>query len=100
MHFVQSKENGLRKIVTVDNWDYEIQYKPYDYIITAEHGMGNEGYDINRRLTTLKGTAWFNIAIKRTDGKIDPMRFNLSDRAEYDTRLAYFLNDARRDIIQ
>ena len=97
MHFVQSKENGLRKTISVDGWDYMIQYKPYDYIIANEHVAGNTGFDAGKRLAMLKGTAWFNVSVKRTDGKISPMRFNLSDRSDYDKRLDYFLNGAMKD---
>lgn len=93
--FVSSSENGLKKTVSIDGWEYVIQYKPYDYILLMEHISGQ---DRKKRLQQLSGTAWFNISIKRKDGSVSPMRYNLSSKDEYDKRLNYFLNGAAKDI--
>lgn len=98
VHYVQQPENGLRKVVSADNWDYIIQYRPYDYILLSEQKKQDPKQE-TKRLNDLKGTAWFTISFKRSDGSISPMRYNLSSREEYEQRQNYFLNKASKDIV-
>ena len=49
-------------------------------------------------MESLKGTAWFNISIKRADGSITPLKYGIANLDEYNQRLNYFLNNAKDDI--
>ena len=96
--FVQGKESGLMKVITVDNWDFVFQYKPYDYILLMEQRTKDPDFNFKKRMENLKGTAWFNISVRRSDGNISPMRYNLGSNEEYNQRLNYFLNEAVKNI--
>jgi hypothetical protein len=98
IQYVQNKEHGLKKTVQVTDWEYAIQYKPYDYIILMENKGNRKAFDVSKRKDELKGTAWFNISFKLADGRVSPMRYNLSSKDEYDQRLNYFLNGATHNI--
>lgn len=94
--YVHEEKNGLRKVVQIDGWEYSLQYKPYDYIFCMESGNNNTGRE--KRIKSLKGTAWFNISFRRIDGSITPLKYNISSLDEYDARLDYFLNRATKNI--
>lgn len=98
VNYVNNKENGLKKIVPVDGFEFSMQYKPYDYIILLENKGEKANGNIDERKQTLKGTAWFNISIKRQDNSVSPLRFGISSLEEYNTRLNYYLNEAKKDI--
>lgn len=96
--YVSSKENGLRKISQIDGWEFSMQYRPYDYIMLMENKGDWSHYDLKKRQSDLKGTAWFSIAIKRADNSITPLRYGIASIDEYNSRLNYFLNEAVKDI--
>lgn len=103
--YVQDTKNGLRKQVHTTTLDYQVFYKPYDYIIFQESQGSSinptnpiNPTDYNKRLATLKGTAWFNFSFKMTDGRVSPLRYGVSDLDEYNQRLDYYLNKAVNDI--
>ncbi len=96
--YVVSKDNGMRKEVDLDGWNYVIQYRPYDYIVLVENSASKGHIDIAKRKDELRGTAWFNISFRRTDGSVSPLRYNISSIEEYNTRLNYFLNEAKENI--
>lgn len=98
IQYIQDKENGLKKTVSVGEWEYLVQYKPHDYIILLENRGNVKSFDIKKRKADLKGTAWFNISFRVSDGRVSPMRYNLASREEYDTRLNYFLSRAQSNI--
>jgi hypothetical protein len=98
MQYVQDVKNGMRKTVKVAGWEYSVQYRPADLIMLIESkGVYNSSYAV-KRMAQLKGTAWFNISFRLADGKVSPLRYDLSSRQEYDERLNYFLNEAGRCI--
>src|SRR5579872_2878750 len=83
VNYVNKKENGLKKAIVVDGFEYSMQYKPYDYIILMENKERYLNADFDTRRNELKGTAWFNISVKRVDCKTTPLRYQLGSREEY-----------------
>jgi len=98
INYVKGNDNGLKRSIEVDGWQYSFQYKPYDYIVLMESRGDLKSFDVKKRLAELKGTAWFNISFKRTDGTVTPLKFNVSTLDEYNERLDYYLNEAAKDI--
>lgn len=97
-NYVSDKENDLKKVSSIDGWEFCIQYRPYDYIALMENkGMGTE-HDLDKRKSELAGTAWFNISIKRADNSNSPLRYGISSLEGYNERLNYYLNEAANDI--
>lgn len=98
VQYVENVKNGLRKTVKVAEWEYTVQYRPADLItLTESKGIYNAGF-VKKRATQLQGTAWFNISFRLADGKVSPMRYDLSSRQEYEVRFNYFLNEAVKAI--
>lgn len=95
--YIKNEENGLNKVVKVADWEFDMQYKPYDYILFAE-GKGNKTFDKISRLQNLKGTAWFNISFKRAKADKSPLRYDITSWDEYNKRLNYYLSEASGDI--
>ena len=96
--YVNNSENGLKRDVRVDGWEFSILYRPYDYVMLMENKGDTRGYDFNKRKSELEGTAWFSISMKRIDNSVIPLRYEISSLEEYNTRLNYYLNEASQDI--
>jgi len=95
--YIHDDKNGLLKAVKLGDWEFDMQYKPYDYILFSE-SKGGVGLDKAKRSKELQGTAWFNISFKRIQMDKSPMRYNISSQDEYNQRLNYYLNGAPHDI--
>lgn len=98
MQYVHDTKNGLRKEVKAAGWVYTFQYRPTALISFVENKSISDSRIIAKRMIQLEGTAWFNISFRISDGKISPMRYNLTSRQEYDVRYNYFLNEASKGI--
>jgi len=96
--YVSKNDNGLRKNTVVDGFEFCMQYRPYDYIILMESKGNFKSYDLEKRSSELKGTAWFSITIKRSDNNSTPLRYGITSIEEYNQRLNYYLNEAKKDI--
>ncbi len=96
--YVNNEKNGLKKTVEVDGWSFCTQYRPYEYVMLMENKGNSQGYDFSKRLSQLRGTAWFTLSIKRIDNSTSPMRYGISSIEDYNRRLNYYLNEAVNDI--
>ena len=96
--YVLNRDNGLQNKIAVDGFEFCIQYRPYDYIILLETRGNFKGYNLEKRKSDLKGTAWFSLTIRRVDNIITPLRYGISSIEEYNKRLNYYLNEAKYDL--
>ena len=96
--YINDKNNGLKKVIQIDGWEFEMQYRPYDYIALLENKNEVSDSVSKDRIAQLKGTAWFSIMFKRIDNQITPLRYGVSSIDEYNDRLNYYLNHAIADI--
>lgn len=92
--YISDKKNGLKKVITINSWEYTIQYKPHDYIVYMEEKGQHEAAYMKKRLSDLKGTVWFNISFRRVDNSESPLRYGVVSLDEYNRRLDYYLNQA------
>lgn len=97
MHYVQADKNHLKKAVKVQNMEFDIQYKPYDYIILLE-SHNDPAFNREKRMKQLAGTAWFNISFHKTNTEMSALKDGAASLDDYDQRLNYFLNYAAKDI--
>ena len=97
MKYVEKEDNGLKKSIVIDKWEYDVQYRPIDYILNKEK-LHDPYFKESERRNMLKETLWFNISFKRTDGSPSPMKYDVSGLDDYNKRLDYFLNKATKDI--
>jgi len=98
LKYVQDIDNGLKKVIRTGEWEYTMQYKPYDYIICQECRNACTEDIRKERMKTLLGTAWFNISFKRANADVSPLKYQVSSPEEYNNRLDYFLNHTAKDI--
>ncbi len=98
MAFVQSPESGLYKQLSISGWEYEIQYRPYDYTILLESRNGYSDSLKKARLDQLKGTAWFSIKFRKENSDQSPLRVGVSSLDEYQQRYVYYMSNAMNDI--
>ncbi len=98
VQYIHSEDKGLRKVKAIGGFEYNIQYRPYDYIMLMECKGDWTHYEKEKRGAELKGTSWFSLSIKRSDNEISPLRYGISSLEDYNSRLNYFLNEAERDI--
>jgi hypothetical protein len=98
VNYINNIESGLKKTLQVDGFEFCMQYRPYDYIMLMENKGNTVGYDAEKRMADLKGSAWFSITLKRADYGTTPLRYGISSIEEYNSRLNYFLNKAKEDI--
>ncbi|MGN6569630.1 MAG: hypothetical protein ACTHJ0_16845 [Flavipsychrobacter sp.] len=97
VRYIQDDKNHLKKAVKVQDMEFDIQYKPYDYIVLLE-SHNNAAYDKTKRLKQLAGTAWFNISFHKTSTEMSALKDGAMSLDDYDQRLNYFLNYAAKDI--
>lgn len=95
---IESEEHGLKRIIVIDGWEYTIQYKPHEYILSQESRGGMNDSVYRSRVQQLKGTAWFNISFKKQNSNISPLKYEVSSMPEYEARYNYYLTQAMNDI--
>lgn len=95
IQFVENPENGLRKMVTVSPCVFTFQYKPAAYILSMEHHRDQAM--VKSRLPDFDSMVWFNVTIQISGYNETPLKYLAQSVAEYQDRLNYYLNDARRD---
>lgn len=98
MQYVHDVRHGLKKSVSTADIEYVVQYKPADMVILMENKGQGKKADIAKRKADLSGSVWFNVVMKVKSGSASPLRYNLASQQEYDSRVNYFLNAARRCI--
>lgn len=96
--YVRDAAHGLLKTTEIDGWKYAVQYRPSDYTILLESQGIYDPAKISQRKADLRNTAWFDIKISRTDGRVTPLRYGVSSLEEYNQRLGYYLDQAKNDI--
>jgi hypothetical protein len=96
VEYLSNESNGLKKVLELGEWVYDIQYKPSRLIIIKEQGNSKE--ELSTRKKQLERTVWFNISIKHNKDEINPLKYKVSSIEEYNQRLDYFLNDASKEI--
>ena len=92
--FFSDEASGMVKKAEVDGMTYTIQYRPAELVALTEVGTGGTDKPFDVRLSELRGTVRFNVALSRTDGSMSPLRYGASGLDEYNSRLNYFLTEA------
>ena len=99
VRYVESGEGELASTIKSGPWSYRFQYKPADYIALRESdGQHVDPTFIAGRRKTLKKSVWFNMTIRVTGTEIDPLKYNVRNLDEYNSRLNYFLMRAAANL--
>ncbi len=91
--YVENKDNGLKKELDINGWEYVIQYKPVNYLLCKENQSLSSA-----RAKNLQGTLWFTIQFRYTKANVPALKIDVTSLDEYNQRLNYYLNEAQKDI--
>ncbi|MBI4648071.1 MAG: hypothetical protein HY738_16170 [Bacteroidia bacterium] len=96
--WIENDDNGLKVIKEFGKLVFEIQYKPYDYIIVKEEKNTVFHDELAKKVSELEELQYFTFRIRLKDQSVAPIRFNLSDETEYNRRLEYFSFSMKNDM--
>lgn len=95
--WMKDYQNGLHQKKEVSNYVFDIQYKPYEYIVLNENrNLNKDPKKYSERIKELNGMLYFTLKISKTDS--DLIKVESNDPAEYNRRLYYFLFRFKNDI--
>ncbi len=94
--WVQDKENGLHKIKTIEKITFDVQYKPYDFILLKELRGNSDSIQFNLRKRDLEGLEYFDLKLSLENQ--DLLKHGVTSPQEYQERLYYFSFDFQNDI--
>lgn len=97
--WIEDPLNGLKISKTINELSFEVQYKPYDYIIARElkkDRIKREEYE--KIVKEIEGMQYYNFVIRVKDESGSVLKYKTSGEEEYNERLNYFLFNAQNDI--
>ena len=91
-------ENGLKKIETIGDYEFTIQYKPVDYVALVEgRNLNVSQEDLDQKAEELADFQYYNFRIK-TNVATELLASNITEEDEYYGRLNYFVGHAQDDL--
>ena len=97
--WVKDKNNDLNRVKEVGEIEYELQYKPIDYMISMDEGAENlSDTTLERKRKEQEGMLFFDFKIKLKSGEGELLKYNLSSTQEYEQRVNYFSFGIQNDI--
>lgn len=86
-------ENGLRQTQQLGDITYRVQFRTPEMIALMEnHGEVINPGQVQNRVKSLDSMAWFEVFIQTTNSNIDPLKYEVADLNEYNSRLNYYLS--------
>jgi hypothetical protein len=97
--WVQNMENGLKQEKTIEELDFSIQYKPYNYIICQEKRSDSiRTIDLDENVKELEGMEYYDFRIKVNNQDGELLKHKLSSSDEYKKRVEYYSFKMDKDI--
>ena len=96
--WTKNEQNGLRPTQFTSNFKYELQYKPYNYLVSVE-GRSNELSQkrVSERQKELDGFQYYTLKIESNDGQ-EIMVSRIENQDEHDFRLNYCTSVIKNDL--
>ena len=96
--WVEDEDNGLSLTKEFNDVNFQILYKPINYIVAKELINGGLKKDqIQKRIIELGDMNYFTLRIKSNNSN-EVLSANINEEAEYNQRLEYFMGDMQNDI--
>lgn len=99
-NYIIDPSNGLVKTKQINEFKYQIKYKPVDYVIASEvsekHVITKKEY--LEKLQELDGLQYFDIRIEVDGLNGELIKYNLSSEIEYERRVEYLAFKMQNDI--
>jgi hypothetical protein len=99
MQWVRDPQNGLIKTKTIDELQFKVQYKPYEYIVCMEERNDKIADTLmKRKLKELEGMQYYDLKILLKNNEGELLKSGLTSAEEYDSRVKYFSFGMQQDI--
>lgn len=96
--WINNSENGLKSVKELNDYRFELFYKPVEYIaINEQRTFGIDPVLYSKRLKELDGLQYYTLRIESLIGK-EMMRTGIHSEHEYSMRLQYFSDLAQYDM--
>lgn len=96
--WVENKENGICAVKKVGAYDFELQYKPHDYIILKDNPDSVfTGDEMKKAVSEIQDMQYFTFRISN-DKKGDLLNNEATEMSEFSSRLSYFSSIMQNDI--
>lgn len=99
VNWVENPQNGIKVEKQIGDFDFEVQYKPYEYIVLKN--KRNTQITKEQMLTevdSINGLQYYTLKIGLHAGEGDLLKYNLHDVQSYTDRVNYFSFGAQSDI--
>ena len=97
LRWVESEDNGMFGIKTIENMEYRIHYKPHDYI-ALKSLLDNDISEFDKKKEELGDLQYFTFQLKTVTGSNSPLKYNLQTENEYYDRIAYLSFGIQKDL--
>lgn len=99
VNWMQDLKNGFRKEKRMDDLDFVLQYKPYEYIVCMEQ-REEKIHDtlLKSRIDELKGVQYFDLKILLNEQEGELLKYKISSNDQYQKRVNYFAFGMQDDI--
>lgn len=95
--YIDEKENGLFSIKEVENYVFELQYRPIEYIVALKSKNLN-AKEFEQKKLELDHLQHFNLKIIAKGKNQEMLRTGTASEQEYQYRINYFSYEAQNDI--
>jgi len=98
--WVQNPENGLKMNKVIDDIQFSVQYKPYEYIVCMEERTPSvQDSLLKRKFNELSEMQYFDLTISLVDGAGELLKYRLNSGQQYSERVNYFSFAMQKDIV-
>ena len=97
--WIQDKDNGIKKEKVIDDIVYEIQYKPYEYIVCMEERKEKLADSVvKKKVEEINDMQYYDLTISLNSGSGELLKYGVTAYDQYDKRIKYVSFDMQNDI--
>ena len=97
--WVRDPENGFLRTKQIDEFEFSVQYKPYEYITCLEERKENiEAEIVKNKTEELKGMTYFDLIISAGGNNGELLKYKLPKNSDYPNRIDYYSFNFQKDI--
>lgn len=98
LSYIKDGDNGLKITKELNNYQFELQYKPVEFIaINEQRTIHVNDTLFKKRVKELEGLQYYTLKIQSLTGT-EMMRTGINSEQEYSNRLQYFSDLAQYDM--
>lgn len=96
--WIESEENGLCPSKKIGQLQFDLQYKPLEYIVLKDNaGMKLSPAEMKKQVSEIGDMQYFTLRISSEKGG-DLLQSDAMEMAEFSNRLAYFSSGMQKDL--